>query len=188
MSMKNDISTVLQDLISNNSELGSRLLSLLLVNSENGKEIINAINNGNDVKDIDLKLFKNLDKVDNIKKENREKISIMLPTPTPTPLRETYTNNIHNDTTIEEASKLLKRKRNTEASARFRKRRREREIEKLNKLQSLQTQINEFNDKINSLVDENDYWKLKLKKINESKSNELLESIKRRNMQKNDFI
>lgn len=175
--MSSDVSSVLQNLISNDSELGSRLLSLLLVNSGNGQDIINAINNGNttilnksiDFKKIDLlKDINNKKPIVKVRNDQKEEIEV----------------DDDDDEGDEDALQILKRKKNTEASARFRKRRREREIEKLNKLKKLKLQINQFNDKINLLIDENHYWKLKLKSINERKSNELLKTIKRRNIHK----
>lgn len=45
----NNLSEHLQNLISSDSELGSRLLSLLLVSSGNAEELISMINNGQDV-------------------------------------------------------------------------------------------------------------------------------------------
>ena len=175
--MSSDVSSVLQNLISNDSELGSRLLSLLLVNSGNGQDIINAINNGNttilnksiDFKKIDLlKDINNKKPIVKVRNDQKEEIEV----------------DDDDDEGDEDALQILKRKKNTEASARFRKRRREREIEKLNKLKKLKKKINQFNDKINLLIDENHYWKLKLKSINERKSNELLKTIKRRNIHK----
>ncbi|SMN21460.1 similar to Saccharomyces cerevisiae YIR017C MET28 Basic leucine zipper (bZIP) transcriptional activator in the Cbf1p-Met4p-Met28p complex [Maudiozyma saulgeensis] len=173
--MSSEVSTVLQNLISNDSKLGSRLLSLLLVNSGNGKEIIKAINKGDDesLNKLDLSILKNLNNSNFLKNVSNNNSKLIEPT-----IRN---NEIDNE---EEELQILKRKRNTEASARFRKRRRQRELEKLDKLKSLQLQINQFNDKINLLIDENNFYKLKLKKINERKSNELLNQIKRRNMQK----
>ncbi|KAG0669903.1 hypothetical protein C6P45_003185 [Maudiozyma exigua] len=172
--MTSDVSSVLQNLISNDSELGSRLLSLLLVNSGNGQDIINAINNGNTTilnKSIDFKKIGLLKDT----KENHQPI---------VKVRNDQKEEDKEPEDGEDTLQILKRKKNTEASARFRKRRREREIEKLNKLKLLKLQINQFNDKINLLIDENHYWKLKLKSINERKSNELLETIKRRNIHK----
>ncbi|CAB4255289.1 similar to Saccharomyces cerevisiae YIR017C MET28 Basic leucine zipper (bZIP) transcriptional activator in the Cbf1p-Met4p-Met28p complex, participates in the regulation of sulfur metabolism [Maudiozyma barnettii] len=186
--MSSEVSAVLQNLISNDSKLGSRLLSLLLVNSGNGQEIIKAINKGDDdsLNKLDLSILKNLDTTNIL-----QTVSTTLNESTTT-ATTTTNNNIstivpdenENENENEEELQILKRKRNTEASARFRKRRRQRELDKLDKLKSLQLQISQFNDKINSLIDENHYWKLKLKKINERKSTELLNQIKRRNMQK----
>lgn len=69
-----NISQHLQDLISKNSELGSRLLSLLLVSSGNSKEIINAINNGDLQSVQNLNLEKLSSTVKNAKENTEVKV------------------------------------------------------------------------------------------------------------------
>lgn len=183
--MTSDVSSVLQNLISKDSELGSRLLSLLLVNSGNGQDIINAINSSTSSTSTLLNKSIDFEKIDIIKELNTNNKPIVKVRNIKKEVKQDIDyNNNEDDEEDEDALQILKRKKNTEASARFRKRRREREIEKLNKLKLLKLQINQFNDKINLLIDENHYWKLKLKSINERKSNELLKTIKRRNIHK----
>lgn len=154
-----DLSQQLQDLISSNSELGSRLLSLLLVSSGNAKEIISAVNQG------DLGKLKKLDLKKNGKKpEDKKDVS-------------QYTEEQLNEF---KRIELEKRRKNTEASARFRIRKKQREQEKLAKLKQLNSQISELYVTIDKLLDENKFWKLKLEEVNERKSRELLDSIKKR--------
>lgn len=142
------VSQDLQSLISKNSELGSRLLSLLLVSSSNGKEIIEAINKGH------LNLVQSLD-MDLDVKLAKEGKGIL--------------------------DEINKKRRSTEASARFRVRKKQREQEKLNELRELNLRISDLNKKIDVLLEENRYWKAQLEKLNDKKSRELLESIKKRN-------
>ncbi|SCW03490.1 LAFE_0G11628g1_1 [Lachancea fermentati] len=155
-----DLSQQLQDLISSNSELGSRLLSLLLVSSGNAKEIISAVNQG------DLGKLKKLDLKKNGKKPEDSKKDV-----------SQYTEEQLNEF---KRIELEKRRKNTEASARFRIRKKQREQEKLAKLKQLNSQISELYVTIDKLLDENKFWKLKLEEVNERKSRELLDSIKKR--------
>lgn len=194
-----DISQRLQDLISNNSELGSRVLSLLLVSSGNAKEIIDTINkqattSKNDLKSITKIPTATITTTSSNNRSNSSSSSISSSASN----SNTYENiNINkkrslssseddeiNDYDDEELSKMEKRRKNTEASARFRKRRKEREQAKLNQLENLNVQIKSFYDKIDLLIDENKYWKQKLKEVNERKSNELLNNIKLKNISK----
>lgn len=170
-----DVSTVLQSLISNNSELGSRLLSLLLVNSGSGEEIIRAINSGSAVTELDAALLKSLDVsagASAVVKAVATSSVVNTTTNTSTSSEE--------EQFSEQERREIKRKKNTEASARFRKRRREREQEKTLRLRKLQQQIAKLNDRVGALVDENAYWKRELKRINESKSEKLLLDIRQR--------
>ena len=148
-----DLSRQLHNLISSNSELGSRLLSLLLVSSGNAKEIISAVNKGD---------------LDGLKKLNLKKTQLQRPN--------------YSDKELQEFQKieLEKRRKNTEASARFRIRKKQRELEKAAKLRQLNSQISELYGTIDKLLDENKFWKEKLEEVNERKSRELLDSIKKR--------
>lgn len=78
--------------------------------------------------------------------------------------------------------KQERRRKNTEASQRFRIRKKQKNFENMNKLQNLNTQINKLRDRIEQLNKENEFWKAKLNDINEIKSLKLLNDIKRRNM------
>ncbi|SCV06001.1 LANO_0H19922g1_1 [Lachancea nothofagi CBS 11611] len=152
-----DLSRQLHNLISSNSELGSRLLSLLLVSSGNAKEIICAVNKG------DLDGLKKLD----LKKSQLESQS------------PAYTEKeLHEFKKVE----LEKRRKNTEASARFRVRKKQRQYEKAEKLKQLNAQISELYGTIDRLLDENKFWKDKLEDVNERKSREMLDGIKRRRL------
>ncbi|GMM55816.1 hypothetical protein DAKH74_024320 [Maudiozyma humilis] len=168
-----DVSTVLQSLISNNSELSSRLLSLLLVNSGSGEEIIRAINSGSAVTELDAALLRSLD-------VGGASAAAVVQAATAAASAKQPQNDSQSDPVAEELRREEKRRRNTEASARFRKRRREREQEKTLRLRTLQQQIAKLNDRIGALVDENAYWKRELKRINESKSEKLLKDIRQR--------
>ncbi|CUS21921.1 LAQU0S04e03884g1_1 [Lachancea quebecensis] len=148
-----DLSRQLHNLISSNSELGSRLLSLLLVSSGNAKEIISAVNKGD---------------LDGLKKLNLKKSQLQRPKYTEKELQEF------------QKIEMEKRRKNTEASARFRIRKKQREHEKVEKLKQLHSQISELYVTIDKLLDENKFWKQKLEEVNEQKSKELLESIKKR--------
>lgn len=199
-----DLSQQLQSLISNNSELGSRLLSLLLVSSGNAHEIIKAVNKG------DLSGLKNLELTNTVSPSPTSSMATTAATtaatgvatsmatatttatststtafqipnledlPSSRTLSPTYT-----EEQLSEFRKieLEKRRKNSEASARFRIRKKQREREKLVKLKQLNTQISELYSKIDRLLDENCFWKQKLDELNEKKSRELLDSIKRR--------
>lgn len=179
-SEENNVSTLkvsqdLQNLISNNSELGSRLLSLLLVSSGNGKEIIDAINNG------DIKKIQNLDIDLNLKvpaTRNDETKAVEI---NDTAEKAEQEQDIVDAIAPSSDSQLDKRRRNTEASARFRIRKKLREQEKLNKIKVLNQKINGLYKNIDRLLEENRHWKSKLEELNEKKSKELLEKIRKRN-------
>ena len=168
-----DVSTVLQSLISNNSELSSRLLSLLLVNSGSGEEIIRAINSGSAVTELDAALLRSLD-------VGGASAAAVVQAATAAASAKQPQSDSQSDPVAEELRREEKRRRNTEASARFRKRRREREQEKTLRLRTLQQQIAQLNDRVGALVDENAYWKRELKRINESKSEKMLKDIRQR--------
>ncbi|QLL34019.1 hypothetical protein HG536_0F03440 [Torulaspora globosa] len=142
-----NLSQELQSQISKNSELGTRLLSLLLVSSSNGKEIIGAINRG------DISRIKNLNFNAKVTKSDIK----------------------------EDEIDVIKRKKSTEASARFRIRKKQREQERQSELKELNIRIQNLNKRVDVLLDENRYWKRQLEKVNDRKSEELLESIRRRN-------
>lgn len=174
-----NVSQDLQELISKNSELGSRLLSLLLVSSGNGKEIIDAINNGDLSKIQSLNIGFNLNSYDSSSQEEPSTLRA---------LTQIAESNSHNKIITDsenlgenELAQLSKRKRNTEASARFRVRKKQREQEKLSKLSELNIKVNDLYRKIDILLEENRHWKIKLEELNERKSRELLENIKKRN-------
>ncbi|QLQ81631.1 hypothetical protein HG537_0F03920 [Torulaspora globosa] len=142
-----NLSQELQNQISKNSELGTRLLSLLLVSSSNGKELIGAINRG------DITRIKNLN----------------------------FNGKITNNDSKENEIDYIKRKKSTEASARFRIRKKQREQQRQSELKELNIRIQNLNKRVDVLLDENRYWKRQLEKVNDRKSEELLESIRRRN-------
>lgn len=195
-----DLSQQLQSLISNNSELGSRLLSLLLVSSGNAHEIIKAVNKG------DLSGLRNLELTNTVSPSPTSSTATTAATgvatsmapatttatststtafqiPNPEDLSSSRTlSPIYTEEQLSEFRKieLEKRRKNSEASARFRIRKKQREREKLVKLKQLNTQISELYSKIDRLLDENCFWKQKLDELNEKKSRELLDSIKRR--------
>ncbi|SCU78945.1 LAMI_0A06656g1_1 [Lachancea mirantina] len=145
-----ELSRELQKLVSSNSELGSRLLSLLLVSTGNGKEIIQAVNGGGsdgassgagggataDYTEAELAEFRRIEQE--------------------------------------------KKRKNTEASARFRVRKKQREQEKLATLKQLNNQISELYVTIDRLLDENKFLKLRLEEVNEKKSQALLDNLRRR--------
>lgn len=143
-----NVSQDLQSLISKNSELGSRLLSMLLVSSSNGKEIIEAINKGQ------LSLIQSLDMNLDVKVAKEGKGIL---------------------------DEMIKKRKSTEASARFRVRKKQREQEKLNELRELNSKIGDLNRRVDVLLEENRYWKAQLERLNDKRSRELLESIKKRN-------
>ncbi|CAI4065449.1 hypothetical protein N7582_003059 [Saccharomyces uvarum] len=168
MSMNvNNLSEHLQSLISNDSELGSRLLSLLLVSSGNAEELIGMINSGQDVSQ-----FKKL------REPKRGKATATATAAAAAAQEE--------EAPVNELDKIKqeRRRKNTEASQRFRVRKKQRNFENLNKLHGLNVQINKLRDRIAQLNKENEFWKAKLNDINEIKSQKLLNDIKRRNMGK----
>ena len=183
-----DLSTQLHELINNNSELGSRLLSLLLVSSGNATDIINAVNNG------DLSKLNGLTKISQPPPSlatsttgNEKKTTTTTTTNTTiSDKQDSVGTDITKDDIAEEDNDLIwkqleKRRKNTEASARFRIRKKQREKEKFQQLRQLTKDINDMYDTIDSLISENSYWKKKLEELNEIKSKELLDNIKRRN-------
>lgn len=173
-----NVSQDLQDLISKNSELGSRLLSLLLVSSGNGKEIIQAINNGDLSKIQNLNIGLNLNTHDSLQEEPSTLRALAQIAESNSNTRiSTDSENLGQN----EQAQLNKRRRNTEASARFRIRKKQREKEKLSKLNELNIKVNDLYRKIDILLEENRHWKTKLEELNERKSRELLENIKKRN-------
>ncbi|EWG90397.1 Met28p [Saccharomyces cerevisiae P301] len=161
----NNLSEHLQNLISSDSELGSRLLSLLLVSSGNAEELISMINNGQDVSQ-----FKKL------REPRKGKVAATTAVVVKEEEAPVSTSN--------ELDKIKqeRRRKNTEASQRFRIRKKQKNFENMNKLQNLNTQINKLRDRIEQLNKENEFWKAKLSDINEIKSLKLLNDIKRRNM------
>ncbi|CDO92551.1 unnamed protein product [Kluyveromyces dobzhanskii CBS 2104] len=187
-----DLSAQLHELINNNSGLGSRLLSLLLVSSGNAKDIISAVNKG------DLSKLQGLTErqqvpfksanpsatsAGNKNKNNNNSISVSNDTTAPEKLAPSSKDEIADSTENENDliwRQLEKRRKNTEASARFRIRKKQREKEKFQQLQQLTTDINDMYDRIDSLIDENSFWKKKLEELNDIKSKELLDNIKRR--------
>ena len=76
---------------------------------------------------------------------------------------------------------MIKKRKSTEASARFRVRKKQREQEKLNELRELNSKIGDLNRRVDVLLEENRYWKAQLERLNDKRSRELLESIKKRN-------
>ncbi|CEP60368.1 Met28p LALA0_S01e09120g [Lachancea lanzarotensis] len=163
-----DLSRQLHDLISSNSELGSRLLSLLLVSSGNAKDIICAVNKG------DLEGLKKLDL----------QAASQLPTGSGGTSDIRATQRRYTEQELNEFKKveLEKRRKNTEASARFRVRKKQQQREKAERLKQLNSQISELYSTIDNLLDENRFWKIKLEEVNERKSREMLDSIKRRRL------
>lgn len=127
-------------------ELGSQLLSLLLISSENSTDIINAINN----KATDV--------------------------PRSMPLRS-----VGEELNEELLAKLEKRRKNAEASARFRVRRKQRNLEKLARMEQLKQTVNNLNCRIDDLLVENSFWKDKLETVNQLRSEKLLDKIKKKN-------
>lgn len=125
MSMNvNNLSEHLQSLISNDSELGSRLLSLLLVSSGNAEELIGMINSGQDVSQ-----FKKL------REPKRGKATATATAAAAAAQEE--------EAPVNELDKIKqeRRRKNTEASQRFRVRKKQRNFENLNKLHGLNVQI-----------------------------------------------
>lgn len=190
-----NVSQYLQDLISSNSELGSRLLSLLLVSSGNGKEIMDAINKGDlgSIRDLDLAIdLKVPDGIENkATKGNfaKEQLALLssgerlhqesLPQDTPPQLQDENAGGSVGDTISNPTGE--KRKKNTEASARFRIRKKQKEQERLSKLKELNIKITGLYKRIDVLLEENQHWKQKLEELNERKSREMLDRIRKRN-------
>ncbi|CCE64713.1 hypothetical protein TPHA_0I02090 [Tetrapisispora phaffii CBS 4417] len=170
LNVKNsDISERLKDLIKNNSELGSQLLSLLIVSSENSKEIIDAINNNS------VQTKANLDEYSiprslTVSERDLEVDSEVVKSDDPVEYEK-----------CQEELLLEKRRKNIEASARFRQRKKLREQETKKKRDMLNRRVAELYSKIEDLTIENKYWREKIEKINEQKSNELLNEIKLKN-------
>ncbi|GCE99476.1 hypothetical protein ZYGM_003176 [Zygosaccharomyces mellis] len=190
-----NVSQYLQDLISSNSELGSRLLSLLLVSSGNGKEIMDAINKG------DLGSIRNLDLAIDLKapdgsenkatKGNFAKEQLALLSSGGGLYQESLSQDAQPQLQDENADGSVgdtisnptgeKRKKNTEASARFRIRKKQKEQERLSKLKELNIKITGLYKRIDVLLEENRHWKQKLEELNERKSREMLDRIRKRN-------
>ncbi|AGO10000.1 AaceriAAR010Wp [[Ashbya] aceris (nom. inval.)] len=189
LSDERQLSMQLQDLIANNSDLGSRLLSLLLVSSGNAVEIISRINSKDgDLSGLDtLRLLKPSDQSPQLSGGELSSCSGaedkgMVNRSACTPVKADSTTAAENKDE-EELLKLQleKRRRNTEASARFRIRKKLREQEKLGKLKQLNVEISSMYKRIDELMEENKYWKRRLDELNERKSKERLDTIKRRN-------
>ncbi|AET37515.1 Met28p Ecym_1274 [Eremothecium cymbalariae DBVPG len=194
-----ELSRQLQDLISNNSDLGSRLLSLLLVSTGNAEEIINQINKKGgglsklpDVKFANIQVSKQLSNGSlvsgcsdvpcdhrRISSEDRQRGSN--DNESTVTVNDSGTLNSEGDDEDIIRLQMEKRKRNTEASARFRIRKKLREQEKLSKLRQLNVEISGMYKRIDELMEENKFWKQKLEEVNERKSKEVLDTIKRRN-------
>ncbi|AMD21921.1 HFR066Wp [Eremothecium sinecaudum] len=149
------LSRQVTSLVANNSDLGSRILSLLLVCTGNSKEIIKHINE---------------------KHSHAPAISHG---------KGRLDEEAHGGTKDDEEEfrrlQEERRRRNTEASARFRIRKKLREQERLSKLKQLHTEISGMYRRIDELTEENQYWKQRLEKLNEKKSAEMLDNIKKRN-------
>ncbi|SCU94697.1 LAME_0F08702g1_1 [Lachancea meyersii CBS 8951] len=171
-----DLSRQLHDLISSNSELGSRLLSLLLVSSGNAKDIICAVNKG------DLEGLKKLD-LQKSQASGRPLATAGASSPSDGRTQRRYT-----EEELSEFRKveLEKRRKNTEASARFRVRKKQQQREKAERLKQLNSQISELYSTIENLLDENRFWKGKLEEVNERKSREMLDKIKGRRLKEED--
>ncbi|CCD26298.1 Met28p NDAI_0H01240 [Naumovozyma dairenensis CBS 421] len=192
-----NVSEYLHSLISNNSELASRLLSLLLVNSNNSTEIINAINSNN------TNTKANTNKTTTMK-INKDIVEKNLPNPVPiskklTDEKKKISDNdkknesnsdlikekensiepLQQQRELQSQTQLEKKRKNTEASTRFRIRKKQKEKDNINKLNELNIKISKLYCKIDKLLSENKSWKEKLQKINEQKSNDLLNSIKK---------
>ncbi|KAL2706995.1 Transcriptional activator of sulfur metabolism [Kluyveromyces marxianus] len=190
-----DLSLQVRELINNNSELGSRLLSLLLVSSDNAKDIIEAVNRGDISKLRDLTEETTATTTTTTKSETGTEPSDKVE---PQPIKSKPQPTKGPETTPQESApssarsvspdnvddplwkQLEKRRKNTEASARFRIRKKQREKEKLEQLKQLTKDINAMYDTIDTLISENNYWKEKLQELNEIKSRELLDKIKKR--------
>lgn len=189
-----DLSLQVRELINNNSELGSRLLSLLLVSSDNAKDIIEAVNRGDISKLRDLteettttttttKSETGTEPTDKVEPQpiKSETQPTKGPETAPQESAPSSARSVSPDNVDDPLWKQLeKRRKNTEASARFRIRKKQREKEKLEQLKQLTKDINAMYDTIDTLISENNYWKEKLQELNEIKSRELLDEIKKR--------
>ncbi|BAO42172.1 transcriptional activator of sulfur metabolism [Kluyveromyces marxianus DMKU3-1042] len=194
-----DLSLQVRELINNNSELGSRLLSLLLVSSDNAKDIIEAVNRGDISKLRDLteetttttttttttKSETGTEPTDKVEPQPIKSETQTQPTKGPETAPQesapSSARSVSPDNVDDPLWKQLeKRRKNTEASARFRIRKKQREKEKLEQLKQLTKDINAMYDTIDTLISENNYWKEKLQELNEIKSRELLDKIKKR--------
>ncbi|CAL9733952.1 hypothetical protein MOSE0_D01200 [Monosporozyma servazzii] len=80
----------------------------------------------------------------------------------------------------EESENVIKsiRRRNNEASKRFRDRKRAQIKANQMAIKDLYQTINQLNDKIRQLTIENKYWKLQIKKLDQQKLESLLKKIK----------
>lgn len=194
-----DLSLQVRELINNNSELGSRLLSLLLVSSDNAKDIIEAVNRGDisKLRDLTEETTATTTKSET-GTEPSDKVEPQPVKSKPQPIKSEPQPTTGPETTPQESApssarsvspdnvddplwkQLEKRRKNTEASARFRIRKKQREKEKLEQLKQLTKDINAMYDTIDTLISENNYWKEKLQELNEIKSRELLDKIKKR--------
>ncbi|QGN18307.1 transcriptional activator of sulfur metabolism [Kluyveromyces marxianus] len=188
-----DLSLQVRELINNNSELGSRLLSLLLVSSDNAKDIIEAVNRGDisKLRDLTEETTTTTTTKSETGTEPTDKVEPQPVKSKPQPTKGPETapqesapssaRSVSPDNVDDPLWKQLeKRRKNTEASARFRIRKKQREKEKLEQLKQLTKDINAMYDTIDTLISENNYWKEKLQELNEIKSRELLDKIKKR--------
>ncbi|KAI8383793.1 uncharacterized protein CGFF_00103 [Nakaseomyces glabratus] len=202
------VSERIRSMIMENSELGSRLVSLLLVNSGNAAEIIESINKGgasnvrskskhkrNEVKPVVAGAqsdrdytYKNTTEDARVSGDDDE--DAVVTTSSQWDNRAITTTGGHSSANsedeVEDNESLLlkaleKRRKNSEASARFRIRKKQRRMENLEKLAQLNSHIDDLNKKIDGLLQENRHWKSKLEEINEQKSKQLLEQIKKKN-------
>lgn len=159
MQIPKTIPEELREMISGNSELGTKLLSLLLMNNGSAQEIATAVQ----VRDSSLQAA-------GVSRSRVPRDALDGPAVLPAALPQEDEDLLR--------QQLEKRRKNTEASARFRLRRKQREREKILKLEQLHDQVNKLYVRINDLTKENDYWKNQLKEVNERKSRRLLDSIK----------
>ncbi|KAL3232695.1 Transcriptional activator of sulfur metabolism MET28 [Nakaseomyces bracarensis] len=185
------ISEHIKNMILENTELGSRLVSLLLVNSGNADEIISSLNN--------TKKKPQSVSATSVRAGNRRKSAVSKPQHSKysrksmdytykKPIATVSSNSEDEEDSIEDETTdslllrtLEKRRKNSEASARFRNRKKQKREENLKKLEELNGHIDELNKKVDTLLQENRFWKSKLDDINEQKSKQLLEQIKRKN-------
>ncbi|EDO14492.1 hypothetical protein Kpol_250p1 [Vanderwaltozyma polyspora DSM 70294] len=232
------VTETVQNLIKTDVELGSQLLSLLLISRDNSEEIINAINknvsisstlnscdideNINDSKytyqtesinkkneadviqgqaiislhykshvddeddeddykddgeDVEKEVDDDVDDEDDNDDEEDNDGEDDNDEDDEIPIKNEESQEINNEDYL---ALLEKRRRNTEASARFRLRRKQKYSESLAKLDSLNVEIKNLNLKIDELTEENKYWKNRLNRVNEMKSNELLYQIRKK--------
>lgn len=200
------VSEHIKNMILENSELGSRLVSLLLVNSGNADEIINTLNNTNTKKpQPQQQQQRKVGVVDDaagragnrrksgyitkpvLQQQSSRKNSLDYTYKKPSSVSFANTYGSDEDEQEEETADdlllrtLEKLRKNSEASARFRNRKKQKREENLKKLEELNGHIDQLNKKIDKLLQENKYWKTKLDDINEQKSKQLLEQIKKKN-------